>query len=432
MKLFKKLALISAVLVFAALPASAELYTDNFEQHTAEKSTFNYYPTDTGKTSDVFTDAGKWCSAFSLVKRTGVSGQESMMLRLSAANSDSANLPIRSIKHKEGQIVRFTYDIYFDSLPANSANATSIGYTDSNYNLRLGIGDSSVMKTGWEGKQYTLSEDVWYKVIATVTGNGTQTISLTNPLTEEVYLLSDAKTYSEDATIGLVAVSLSWAAPSAVILIDNAELMVYNPADSNPVLIESTVLENEDNVQRNKVFTFKFDQEIAANPTVEFKTKDGADVPGVQVEKVGYNTITVSYTGLLERNEDYVLSFTGVSNGMNESTDEIYFATEDLHIWNDIPIASAVTNEDDATKTDVTFTIGEKYGYSVFSGSVMAVVYQDGKMIEADIKPLNNVAVGELKQSFALGTVPADAKIGIILLDVEKGPIPLAGGMLEN
>ena len=58
MKLFKKLALISAVLVLAALPASAELYTDNFEQHTEEKATFNYYPNDTGKTSDVFTNAG--------------------------------------------------------------------------------------------------------------------------------------------------------------------------------------------------------------------------------------------------------------------------------------------------------------------------------------------------------------------------------------
>ncbi|MBQ8588613.1 MAG: Ig-like domain-containing protein [Clostridia bacterium] len=435
MNFIKKFAVTAALLMLIALPAhaeTAETYSDDFNQHTEEKTKFNYYPTDTGKTSDLFTDLGRWCSAFSLVKHEDCYGKESMMLKIAAADSDDAVLPVRTMTYKPGQVVQFSYDIYFDELPKDGKNYTNIGSANSNYNLKIGAGDSSILGTGWDGRTYTLSEDTWYKILLVVDAHGTQKIHLMNSAGNEILFTSDSTTYSDGAALDLYAVWLSWAAPSATILIDNAAVTVYNPAENAPSVVKSSVEAGEDNVQRNKTLTFVFDQELSDESVVKFTEKDGKEIPGVKTEKLSYNTLSVTYDGLLKRDTDYKLSFEAVSNGALTCSDDITFTTEDLHIWNDVEVSSATANEDDAKLTDITFTIGDDYGYPTFTGSVMAAVYQAGKMLDVDMQSLTDAKTGELTVSFDLGIVPEDAEINLILLDVEKGPVPLAGGRLEN
>jgi len=218
--------------------------------------------------------------------------------------------------------------------------------------------------------------------------------------------------------------------------VDNAELAYYNQVLNPPSVVGANIKNGDSGVARNAEFILDFDQKIADDSVVTIRKAEDNTAPigGVRTELILYSRIKVKLPmgTMLERGETYVLDLSAVTNGTLAVQENISFTADDLHLWDDVSVSSAEQNETDNTLTDITFTIGDKYNYPVFSGSVIAAVYQDGKMIGVDIKPLSNVTTGELTVSFDVGVLPTDVKIGIILLDLEAGPIPLASGILEN
>ena len=435
--------LFSAVGVFAAVVTDETTgmvtYTDDFEGYNITQDTvITKYPDGSTYVSDVF-GAGTGTSA-TIVYNKGKN--DSKALKIISSGGDWRTTVTKTITASSStEVLELSYD-----LKVTPKNATGDG------NVVLGSsgewGSNPLFEVVYDASgngyfkdcvnaqnTYEYSSDAWYKVI----------IRQTNGSGRYGYILDEKGT----VVLQTARSSQGWATIAAVftkgsdgteLTIDNAVLKHYDRTEVAPSLVSSSlgvdIEESATDVQRNKVLTFVFDQEIAADSAITIARQDGkaiTEITGITTEKALYNTLVLSYTGLLDRNTEYVISFTNVSNGSLPCADnDISFTTEDLHIWNPISIFTVETNETDAKLTDITFEICDKYGYPTFSGSVMAVVYQDGKMIAVDIKSLTNVNTGELTVNFNLGTVPSGAKIGIILLDLEDGPIPLAGGMLEN
>lgn len=227
------------------------------------------------------------------------------------------------------------------------------------------------------------------------------------------------------------------------ISLDNAKLVEYNPSTVNPSCEGATISNNAVNVQRNVALSFDFDQDVSIDTTqtdVIVFGKVNVDetvtaVPGAALSLTpGSRTITVNYTGLLERNTKYVVSFAGVKNTEGlYCTDTYCFTTEDLHLWKPVMIEEIGSPAENLTP--ITFTIKDVYDYPTFDGEVLVMVYQEGKMIAYDMQTLTGTPVlndGEedapCTVNFNLGAVPAGAEICIVLLDCTHGPIPLASG----
>ncbi len=337
-------------------------------------------------------------------------------------------------------IAEVSYDLMINSNPTTDKEvliAGAGGYAGKPlFKISKIDGTYMIMQTD-DGSSYEEAfvheTDTWYKVVVRsdmstryawiLDENGTILAEST---------VSDASRAKNTCTVAFV----KGGATGASIYIDNAVFRSYDPENAAPSLVSSSVEEDATDVQRNTKLTFTFDQPITDDSVVTLTRADEeaiTEITVTSVEKKSYNTLVLNYTGLLDRKTEYVISFEDVSNGSLACADDpLSFTTEDLHIWNDVVLSSAEPNEDNSALTDITFEISEEYGYPTFSGSVMAVVYQNDKMINADIKPLTNAATGELTVSFSLGALPSDRKIALILLDVEDGPVPLAGGTLEN
>lgn len=414
--------------VTSALAAENITHTDNFEQHNITEDT-EYTSAQLGS-SVFYLNGGNGTLMYNAGK------DNSKALKIAASNADIAVMTRLSHDQGNTEVLELSFDL-------------KAGYNTTGKLITLGarnsVGDYPVFTLGYDADNQlgtflnsegtvlsTYSKDRWYRVVLRLTKEGLK----------KGYIYDDTGsviaqgTYERYGVKTLHAVSIKAGSGMEVIL-DNTRLKHYDKNNA-PSLIESdcSVIDNAEGVQRNKTLSFVFDQEITSDSAISITRADGeeiTEITSITTTKRYNDTLILNYNGLLDRNTEYVISFADVSNGTQTcGTADISFTTEDLHIWNDVVVSSAEANEDDGALTNITFEIGDKYGYSVFTGSVMAVLYQDGKMLKEDIKPLLNTPTGELTVSFALGTLPSDYDIGIILLDLGAGPIPLAGGMLEN
>lgn len=445
MKLLKKagalLLAVSLIPAFSVLAETSYTYTDNLNKYTEDKTMpFSGYGNAT-YASDVFVQNS---GNYGFIDADGGADGTAALQMTQRTDGNNVNLKTRvlDLSAAEKPIVLFCYDINIMQNADNADKSITLGgdlYGGSPmFKLTTENGVWKFADAQGVEASYEYTPGRWYKVVLVTQGADTSAVIIDQTTGEVV--ISSEKTYNSNRTQFNAAYLQSYkpadgVTNTCVIMLDNVTLTMYDAANHAPEIVSATVEADDKNMPRNQELTFTFDQELSDNSTVTLAKKDGTPltVTGVKTTKTLYNTLSVTYNGLLEKGTEYVLSFDGVTNGKLTCPDsEISFTTEDLHLWNDITVSSAAANKDNAALTDVTFTIGEKYGYPIFSGSVMAAVYQEGKMIEVDMQPLTDAKTGEVTVSFELGTVPADAKIGIILLDVENGPIPLAGGMLEN
>ena len=433
--MFKKFTavILSLVMLFSAVGVLAldnTTYTDNFEQYDITA--------DTEYASDAFTS-----DVFKLYGTKGtvlVNGGKDNSKALKVKRSGAADIAIMSkLSHGNGttEIGELSFDL-------------KAGYNTSNELVEIGnrtqySGNYPVFILGYDAEKQlgtfkdkdgnvlaTYSSDEWYRVVIKYVTGGVKT----GYIYDESGVLIATATNTRSYVGPMPAINMK-AGASMEVIVDNAMIKHYDKNNA-PSLIagESSVKDNDEGVLRNQTLSFVFDQEISAGSTVSISREDGeeiTEITSLTTTKRYTDTLVLSYEGLLDRNTTYIISFSDVTNGTKScASTDISFTTEDLHIWHDMIVSSVTENNEDKSLTDVTFTIGDEYGYSAFTGSVMAIVYQEGKMIKADIKPLVNVPTGELTESFALGTLPSEYDIGIILLDLVSGPIPLAGGTLEN
>ena len=433
MNMLKKLALLGIILMFVSLPVYAETaltLIDDFNTFTTTEGRLNGtigYPKNADE-SDVFAYDATYSKHYgaSTIK-TGAGPDESTALAVGGMGTDISLMTV-SMDTTGPMVYEFSYDIKFNRLNNISLAGNSLwSVSKPLFNL---TSDGRIQATS-NGSTYedagTYEANEWYKVIVIRAGSKKYGYFV-NSQGEAIYSSLSNDSASKSSKVSAIYMKAG-VAGNTTGTIDNAKIVSYNPAENVPSLFSSSVTAGETDVQRNKALTFVFDQEIEEGSEINFIRADGAEITeitGISTEKTFYNTLVINYEGLLDRSTEYILAFGNVGNSELTCTDEAFsFTTEDLHHWNDIEVSSASTNEE---LTDITFSIGDEYGYPIFNGSVMAVAYQDGKMLKADIRPLQNVPAGELSMSFGLGSIPADAKIVLILLDIENGPIPLAGG----
>lgn len=430
MKILKKTVLVMlALLMFCVISASAEVsekYVDNFEQHeiTADTNFSTGYP-GTAYTSEIF--VGYSGTQGTILFEGGKDGKKA--LKLSKYGSDLA-IATKSVANPgSGWILELSYDLKASHPAENATDKTLIGATNIYGNNPLisicydaekgGIFKSSVD----ESNIAAYEADKWYRVIIRQTADGKRYGTILDG--EGNIVIEEEKNQSWGQ---ISAIYMNYAGKIDTV-IDNAVLTLYNPSVNAPSVSASSVADGSKEVARNAEVVLDFDQSVSGN--VQLINADGTSVEGITAttEQILFNRLKVSFSGLLERKTEYKLVISGVTNGTFPASEEIAFTTEDLHIWNDVAVTSAAPNGE---KTNITFTIGEKYGYPVFSGAALAVLYENGEMKACDMVNLEGTATGEITKSFSLGTVPQGARVCIILIDTVIEPIPLASGVLTN
>ncbi|MBQ8588612.1 MAG: Ig-like domain-containing protein, partial [Clostridia bacterium] len=302
---------------------------DNFEQHTVEQSNFNYYPGDTSATSSVFNDVGSQGGngVYSLVKHTDISGSESMMLKMKATGWANAYLPVKTIKYSMGKTVRFAYDIYFDELPETNACYTYFGANNTNYNFMFypaNDTNGSKLYAGWSGRTFILTADVWYRIIGVVNTSGVQTLYLVNPYTDEILLTSETCTYTDGGALDLYAAQFYSGTPSASVLIDNAELMVYTPSASLAPSVLKTSTGNENVPTAPGTMEITFDQIIKTAP--ETVTLTGGLSAAVSKVSNKLNTYALALPSM-EGSTTYTIDLSGFKNDADAYCESYSFTT---------------------------------------------------------------------------------------------------------
>lgn len=460
---------LSFTLVFSAfgiisLPVSATsamtVLTDDFENSTNNNisvgSYFRRFPReDKGQYSDVFAhknDDDTLVSDIELYRIIEENGNK--ILEMSHQKDDgtvySGHLiaKSKSIPYSEGQIVQFSYDIRFTSF------ATSVKQNDADLRyfcmLREDVGGFSLLETadGAEGspnklQNYNESSSVgflpevgkWYRAIAQVNADGSLTTTLLDTQNDLVLLTNTvADAYASGDKVQFTAIKL-WGLKKAVsegrttVQLDNAKLLYYMPGEVAPNVSKANVNSGEVEVKRNIDINFSFDQPVSGNLILK---KDGETVEGTTtVPNAMRDKLTLNYSGLLERNSQYTVSFAGVVNdgGLSCEYSDVTFTTEDLHVWNDVSIS---TPSADGTKTAITFTLDEEYGYEVVSGGMMAMLYRGNKLIGVDMAVLENQDItSAITKSFSLGCQPQTGDtLRLMLVDTAESLVPFAVGSL--
>ena len=214
-----------------------------------------------------------------------------------------------------------------------------------------------------------------------------------------------------------------------VVQVDNAEIAIYNPSELPANLTMASIENGASEVSRNAEISFGFDQAVSGDLIL----KKGDDtVEGVTTDySATREKITLNYGGMLDRNTTYTISFSEILNDGELPCEypDVTFTTEALHIWNDIEIEST---DADGTKTEITFTLGDCYGYEVVSGGMVAMLYRDSKLIGMDMVVLDNKDItSAVTESFNLRQEPQTGDtVRLMLMDIEESFVPFAVGSI--
>ncbi|MBQ6999050.1 MAG: Ig-like domain-containing protein [Clostridia bacterium] len=462
---------LSMVLVLSAFGVSAEVipedsgkitYTDDFDSATAgtyntKSNRTDAYYSDVFSvpeyTPDLFTDKENDCCGFGeIIEYTEPDNTTNKVFR--AGLNPNPYTVARALRTREldlgsdadGNWYEFSYDFkYSDSTRTFwlaeglfwiQAGDLKIQPTDS----ICDFSDATNSSNGFTSTGVTCAADTWYHI--EVIAHDDVMWGKFYDANGNILASSNVVQYaSADKKLGAYRVRSGHS--GFTISLDNAMLVEYNPATVNPSCESSTISNNAEDVQRNVTLCFNFDQDVLIDATqteviVFGKINEEETVTAVSGASLsltpGSRAITVNYTGLLERNTKYVVSFANVKNTEGlYCTDTYYFTTEDLHLWKPVTIEEIGSPAENLTP--ITFTIEDEYDYPTFDGEVLVMVYQEGKMLAYDMQTLTSAPVlnegdGEdtCTINFNLGTVSADAEVCIALLDCVYGPIPLAVG----
>ena len=424
--------------------------TYDFEDLTVSDSLVGPFPAK-GTENPVFgtTDDNNAGADMKVVNAIDKNGNETKAMQLTNRTAwPAVSLAAKTITYSTSDIVEFSYDLCFDYLPdvANTHNAGTAfrigGRNAFSSSIDVGAWTSGAQPPVMvhAGTKGYLEEGKWYTVVQRVVshnGSGAVISYILDAQTEEVLITLNQASYNSGllangGSLVLYAVQMQRFAAGETdlptCLLDNAQLKVYPAPSGSPKVISVNITDGQTGVPRKTEFKLVFDQKITGSAVLTKADGTGEVYLTTDVSEV-FNTITLSYDGMLERNTQYKLSLSGIVNDDYDAcTEDIIFTTEDLHIWNDIEISSVASGD----TTEISFTISDDYNYPEFSGMVMAAAYTDGKMTGLDIVELTEVSTeSELTRSFDIGSVSAGTEIQLMLLDNKYHPIPLASGKTE-
>ena len=424
--------------------------TYDFEDLTVSDSLVGPFPAK-GTENPVFgtTDDNNAGADMKVVNAIDKNGNETKAMQLTNRTAwPAVSLAAKTITYSTSDIVEFSYDLCFDYLPdvANTHNAGTAfrigGRNAFSSSIDVGAWTSGAQPPVMvhAGTKGYLEEGKWYTVVQRVVshnGSGAVISYILDAQTEEVLITLNQASYNSGllangGSLVLYAVQMQRFAAGETdlptCLLDNAQLKVYPAPSGSPKVISGNITDGQTGVPRKTEFKLGFDQKITGSAVLTKADGTGEVYLTTDVSEV-FNTITLSYDGMLERNTQYKLSLSGIVNDDYDAcTEDILFTPEDLHIWNDIEISSVASGD----TTEISFTISDDYNYPEFSGMVMAAAYTDGKMTGLDIVELTGVSTeSELTRSFDIGSVSAGTEIQLMLLDNKYHPIPLASGKTE-
>ena len=442
MKLMKKALALTLICLMLAVPAAfaqtQEYYTDDFNQFTKDETlSWSGYPVAPG--SDVFV---KFNGSGGKISASGGRDGKAALQLTTRLDGNNAALQTKNLDTGAGDEIMFTIDFCLADLGSNPELIVDT--------KRIGIGSRAdysgeLLKIGYhangsEGAGMYFEQNgeekaackvgEWYSL--SVLQTATQRMGVICGDDGEIVAESVIK-YNMKAQESAVAVRIPAFKPADGVaegmsmLFDNAALYRYNTAADAPSCVGGTVEDGAEGVRRNQSLSFTFDQKVSGEIAL---LANGAEVPGIQASQSGFNRVTVSYDGLLEKDTVYTLSFGGVQNTGGIACDgaDVSFTTEKLHPWEDVVITGVRAGK--GGKTQVSFQLADPYGYEEFSGAVIAAVYQEGRMMAADMVSLDRISTaGVITEEFQLGGFSGTgAALTLILLDADDGPVPLASG----
>ncbi len=447
------LAMLLSVVGVSATPVTDEkgrvIYTDNFE-HCESGDAFNVKNNADTTISKPYTSSDvliPWTANYTkgqatIVTVTGPDGNDTLAMQIGNKN-DSRFLQTIALdigsetSTKEYEI---SYDFMVDSINASSTNTLHILTNSATTSARplFQLSNAGYIKTTTDGSTFTdsslsYSADSWYHVAAIIKGTNV-TAWLTDGEGNGVYSKRSDMTYTNLSPFWMH----SSTAGSLTLTLDNLKIVEYNPSAVAPEIQGAPTADATEKVLRNVALSFELDQMVTVDPLVTNVVtlgKINADesitpVSGAAVSVIpNSRKVTVTYTGLLERNTKYVVSLTNLKNASGLSCSTTYeFTTEDLHLWEPVTIGSIGSPDAVTGLTPVTFTIADSHDYPTFDGAALVTVYQNGKMVACDMQSLTAVSVGSCTKDFNLGTIPTGATVCVVLLDCLAGPVPLASG----
>lgn len=453
--------------ISASADAEMIVYKDNFDTgKTRENSTS--YPVESyaGDSTEVLAYNAGYSAI--CVQEIGVNEDESVNKVIKASHyrvkdgveqtiNDKVALQTREITYNTGEVIRFSMDIRFNSLSTQCTNASGNNerffYMLRNVKGKGGFalnetsdgadGAANKLQAYNAGDSAYLTPDIdkWYRAIATVGADGSYTTSILDPETDEIVLSNTVDSLYDQGDIFQInpihfvkirqgsSTMLYTIDNYTVVQVDNAEIAIYNPSELPAKVTKASIENPSSEISRNAEISFSFDQAVSGDLILK---KGGETVEGVTTD---YNTtrdkVTLNYGGMLDRNTTYTISFAEILNDGDLPCEypDVTFTTEDLHIWNDIEIDAPTS---DGTNTEVTFTLGECYGYEVVSGGMMAMLYRDNKLIAIDMVGLDNEDItSAVTESFNFGQQPQTGDtVRLMLMDIEESFVPFAVGSI--
>lgn len=426
------------------------IVTDDFE-HTlvTEETQVNGYPaynnrpsgTESFVSNVLLGDTTTNNSNMYLVPGEGRDG--SIGLRLESSNGLYGWFKTRSIKdfYDNGSLVTdktvvFTYDLRIGANPSDSYDNNKcfkicfyhVNLADDHiFNLKKDDENKFYFETYDGLSKFYYETDKWYTVELAQTAtkrtgtiideNGNVCLSVSRNLAPYT---TSTKQYFTMLALQNGADSSN----SIKAYVDNLKINIYN-AQTAPEFIKASIESEATGISRNKPIALSFTQEM--NPaTISIKDENGDAFTGFRVEPCGILGKKIVFTKLLEKNAEYTIELTSAKNmsGVALNGEDFAFTTCSPYVLQTEYIGKELSA--DKKQLTATYKLTDSESIETMSCRVMGILYDSGKMIDADIVTLTNGAVGaNLTATFSFDQAISDTSSVTITMLEENAWLPL-------
>ena len=195
-------------------------------------------------------------------------------------------------------------------------------------------------------------------------------------------------------------------------------------SEDMPQVNSCTPADGTASVSRKPTITVKYDKPISGSPKAVLTDSSGvAANADYECNIVGFNTVEVKVKELLEPEETYTLSLTGLTNvagtGMEEYTTA--FTTEFAHLIN-AELDAPVIHNAEGGEVQATVVIDDPFNYGSMCFDVLVATYRNNEMTNL-IKFINDAQSldGKLSLSFYLPKLQNGENAAIMLFENTKG-----------
>lgn len=426
------------------------IVTDDFEHtNVTEETQVKGYPTYSNRpsgtdsfVSDVLLgDATANNSNMYLVPGEG--RDNSIGLRLESSNNVYGWFKTRSIKdfYDNGSLVSdktavFTYDLRIGANPSDSYDNTKcfkicfyhVNLEDDKiFNLKKDDENKFYFETYDGLGKFYYETDKWYTVELAQTATKRTGAIIDEDGNVCLSVSKNLAPYTDKTKQYFTMLAFQNGADSSNSIrayVDNLKINVYN-AQTPPQFTKASIESDATDISRNKPVTLNFTQEMNS-ATISIKDENGDAFTGFRVEPCGILGKKIVFTKLLDKNTEYTIELTSAKNmsGVTFSGEDFSFTTCSPYILQAEYIGKELSG--DKKQLTATYKLMDSESIETMSCRVMGILYDGGKMVDADIVALTNATVGaNLTATFSFDQAISDTSSVTITMLEENAWLPL-------